>query len=92
MGFWIGLFVYVTLPSHLANFQQGSCERGNNVVKYFFALPLLLFVDMVAWKQCLAALPFVLSIIAWVVAIIIRRREIWPQGGGYSPRFLRNVW
>ena len=91
MCFWIGLFVYVALPSHLANFQQQSCEQGSHVVKYFFALPLLIFVDMPVWNQCLAALPFLLTIIAWVVAIVVQRREIWPHGG-YNPRLLKNVW
>jgi len=91
MGFWIGLFIYVTLPSHLSSFQQESCEQGNNVVKYFFALPLLLFVDMPVWSQVLAASPFLFTIIAWVVAIVLRRQEIWPQGKSYRPHFL-DVW
>jgi hypothetical protein len=91
MGFWIGMFIYVTLPSNLSNFQQEDCEQNNNGIKFFFALPLLIFVDRPTWMQFLGALPFLLTAIAWVVAILLRRREIWPPGEVYRPRPI-TVW
>jgi hypothetical protein len=91
MGFWIALFIYLTLPSHVSDFQQESCEENNHVVKFFFALPLVIFVDMPAWIQGLAALPFLLTTLAWFVGILLRRREIWPEGDLFRPRF-RTVW
>jgi len=37
------------------------------------------------------AVPLSLMIVAWAAAIILKRREIWPPGQPYRPRFIK-VW
>ncbi|KAF8517396.1 hypothetical protein BU17DRAFT_91843 [Hysterangium stoloniferum] len=82
---WIGLNVYILLPPHLSDFQQEACERNNRVVEHFLFLPVLIVVDMPHWAQCLAVLPFVLTVVTWITVILIKRRKIWPKGEAFTP-------
>ncbi|KAF8517395.1 hypothetical protein BU17DRAFT_91842 [Hysterangium stoloniferum] len=82
---WIGLNVYILLPSHLSDFQQEACEKHNRVVEHFLFLPVLIVVDLPRWAQCLAVLPFVLTVVTWITVILIKRRKIWPKGEAFTP-------
>lgn len=65
-----------------------------SVVQYFLFMPIVFVLGLAQVSKLGAAIvtmPIQLVIAAWVVAILRRRREIWPQGKGYSPRF-RTVW
>ncbi|KAF8574313.1 hypothetical protein K439DRAFT_1642290 [Ramaria rubella] len=91
LAIWFALWIYIVLPSHLSDFQQESCEPHSHIVKYFYALPLLIVIDMPTWSQCLTAIPIPLTMLAWIVVIIMRRHEIWPRGEVFRPRF-RTIW
>jgi len=95
LGIWIALFIYILMPSH-ANFYQRSCENafeGINalILRYFYALPILLFIDASTEGKWLGSSPLLLTTLAWTIAIILQRKNIWPTGERYRPRF-RKVW
>ena len=92
---WIALAIYIILPNHLSNFTQISCDQQTQqvLIKYFFFLPIVLFVSgfspLVQW---VLSLPIQLAIFSWIIAIWLRRRQIWPRGEKYSPRFWTVWW
>ncbi|KIJ50525.1 hypothetical protein M422DRAFT_44327 [Sphaerobolus stellatus SS14] len=90
LAIWLVLVVYILRPSS-SRFNQASCEHEYSklVFKGFFFLPLLVFTQIyhnpsthdIADKLIfLAALPFGLVIISWIIAILLRRKDIWPKG------------
>jgi hypothetical protein len=92
---WIAILVYAYLPRHYTKFAQDSCRWDSVAEAFFLGSPLIfpialasakLYGDLVAFL----ALP-VIVIIAWVFAIVRKRKEIWPPGEPYRPRFGR-VW
>ncbi|KAF8523249.1 hypothetical protein JB92DRAFT_1624088 [Gautieria morchelliformis] len=92
---WIGLTVYIMLPSHLSHFVQVDCERkaGAQLVPDFYFLHVVLFRNAQLsgpWKWTMIS-PVPLAVVSWIIAIWRRRREIWSPGKQYSPRFWR-VW
>lgn len=91
---WIGLVVYIMLPTHLSYFTQFSCDQQDDsgLIKYFFFLPIVLFANhFTLVRQWIVTLPIQIAIIAWTIAILLRRSEIWPKGKRHSPRFWK-VW
>ncbi|KIJ23310.1 hypothetical protein M422DRAFT_56880 [Sphaerobolus stellatus SS14] len=80
MAIWVGLLIYVILPASISVFDQEECETGNYVVENFFFLPILIFKDQHRWAQVLMGLPVILTTIVWMIALVLRRDEIW-QGG-----------
>lgn len=81
MGFWCCGLVYILLPSHLWNFQQQACEHDNHVVNDFYFIPILIFRAFPLWAEILSLAPFVLVGIAWVVALLRKRKQIFPKEG-----------
>jgi len=63
--------------------------------RYFFFLPILIIIatgyTFGVWVPVLLTLPVQLTAVAWAVAVLRRRRDIWPQGERYTPRF-KAVW
>jgi hypothetical protein len=99
LGLWIALAAYTLLPTHLSRFSQRSCAHspvftGVDIAKDFFLLPVILFIvlgSLSPWVPVIVLLPVQLTIVAWVVCIVRRRKDIWPRGERYRPRF-RAVW
>jgi len=64
------------------------------VIQYFLFMPLVFFwaiVEVSKWGAVIVTIPIQLAVASSVVAILRRRRDIWPRGQGYSPRFA-TVW
>lgn len=97
IGAWIAILVYAYLPSSHTKFAQEAC-RGSSVAEGFFlGAPFIYAYALVTVGPAGILLLFlflmipILIAIAWVVAIIRRRKEIWPPGKPWRPRFGK-VW
>ncbi|KIJ44593.1 hypothetical protein M422DRAFT_30294 [Sphaerobolus stellatus SS14] len=77
MAIWLGLLICVILPASISVFDQEECKTGNYVVENFFFLPILIFKDQPRWAQVLMGLPVILTTIVWMIALVLRRDEIW---------------
>lgn len=97
MGVWVAILIYAYLPHHLTKFSQDTC-RGSSIAEGVFLGAPFIF----AWALAqlgptgvfvlflFLTIPIVVAI-AWVVAIVRRRKEIWPPGQPWKPRFGK-VW
>ena len=92
---WLAIFIYTYLPRAQERFAQASC-KGRSVMEFFFLI--VPFVYLVALSSVhyiypivLFLLPVVSMIVAWIIAIYLRRKEIWPPGEPYRPRFVK-LW
>lgn len=97
VGVWIAILVYAYLPHHLTKFSQDACRKTSVAEVFFLGAPFI-FVWAAATTPGAAGI-FVLLIIApvlviaaWVFAIIYKRKEIWPPGERYRPRFGKVWW
>lgn len=75
----MGLLTYVTLPSQISAFDQEECERGNALINYFYFLPIIIFKTQPLWFGIIIGIPFGLTAIGWIVALILKRKEIWAK-------------
>jgi len=91
MLMWISLLAYILLPSSISDFGQEDCEQGNEVVLRFYFLPILIFMNSPLWIELLIAFPFFLTALAWLIALWLRRREIWPRQEPWRPN-PRRAW
>jgi len=92
---WLGLFIFVYLPKGVDRFAQASC-KNTSVIESFFLIVPLLFMGVGAtagliYPVVLFTLIMLSMIVTWIVAIYLRRKEIWPPGEPYRPRFVK-VW
>ena len=90
---WLGLFIYAYLPKGIHRFAQHSCT-GHTVIEYFFLIVPVVFMYIEItqiFPVLLFSLPILSMIAAWIIAIYLRRKEIWPPGEPYRPRFVK-VW
>ena len=88
---WISIVVYTLLGSEHNRFTQRSCDTRTMQEIFFLVVlnprtlgPEWLFIS--PW--------FILTIIAafsWFVSIVLARKEIWPPGERYRPKFV-TVW
>ncbi|KIJ50521.1 hypothetical protein M422DRAFT_245142 [Sphaerobolus stellatus SS14] len=101
---WITLVIYILVPD-TQHFSQRSCQIQYNplIFKGFFFLPLvvlhLLFktqdhivTEIAGFLLFLALLPVAITILAWVVAIVRSREEIWPIWPVRQPHRVYNIW
>ena len=92
---WLAIFIFAYLPNANERFSQASCKGRSVMESFYLIVPFIYmqaFVELgIAFPVVLFVLPIVLLIIAWIVAIFLRRKEIWPPGEPYRPRFLK-VW
>lgn len=94
---WIAILVYAYLPQGHTKFSQDTC-RGSSLAELVFLLaPIVAAVGLALNGAAgifvlfmVLAIP-IFIVIAWIVAIIRRRKEIWPPGKPYRPRFAK-VW
>ncbi|KIJ50526.1 hypothetical protein M422DRAFT_27192 [Sphaerobolus stellatus SS14] len=102
-GIWIALIIYILVPN-TEHFAQRSCEKtySSLVFRGFWFLPLviirLLLTDPDSDAKAaggfilfLFLLPVVVTVLAWIFAIVRRHKEIWPVGQPYRPR-IYTVW
>jgi len=92
---WVAILIYAYLPSNGERFAQASC-KGRSVMDAFYLIVPFLYIWAfahagVAYPAVLFTLPFLVMIAAWTVAILRRKKEIWPPGEPYRPRFIK-VW
>ena len=88
---WIAIVVYTSLESTKDNFTQKSCLSGTvqevslrGVLNPGEIGLLWFFLNPGIFLGIIAAL-------SWFVAIALRRKEIWPSGERYRPKFV-TVW
>jgi hypothetical protein len=93
LGLWLTLVVFVyTSPAR--RFAQPTCTRTvwDVLIQLFYASGAVFILMGFKYAPPIAvilALPFVGTALAWVVAIVLQRRQIWEAE--YSFRFWR-VW
>ena len=94
---WGGLVVYIIWPSNIPHFAQLSWERYGQqndqiMIKHFYFSPIVLIVKAnTSFGRLILTPPIQSTALVLFIAILRRRREIWPRGEKYSPRFYR-VW
>ena len=87
---WIGLTVYSFLPQNASHFAQSSCKPQPQLLNFFLITPISVGImkgDQKPWLGPLVAAPLFLIILAWVVAILLKRHIIWPRGEPYRFNF-----
>lgn len=92
---WLAIFIYAYLPKNGDRFAQASC-KGRSVMDTFYLIVPLVYIVVfgqfgIVYPVVLFVLPIVAMIVTWVTAILLRRKEIWPPGEPYRPRFVK-VW
>ncbi|KAI0071526.1 hypothetical protein K474DRAFT_608040 [Panus rudis PR-1116 ss-1] len=83
---WVGVLIYVLLPTRISNFSQDSCEEMMNINGLFIAPILLLgaLIRLSPGPAIIIIVPVCLTVISWVVALILKRKTIWPPGEKWS--------
>ena len=95
VGVWIAILIYAYLPDNRAKFAQDSC-RGSTIAEgIFLGAPFVFAWALAATGSAGVLVLFlmipILVVVAWIAVIIRRRKEIWPPGEPYRPRFGK-VW
>jgi hypothetical protein len=80
-GIWIAIVVYTSLNSTKGRFAQASCITLT--AQEMFALQGTLVVPPIG-VAAIAAL-------SWAFSVVLARKEIWPPGERYRPKFI-TVW
>ena len=94
---WIPILVDIYLPHSFTMFSQESCRGQSYAERWFLGTPLILGFTLAAdgpggvWVLLMFLAIPILVAIAWIVAIGLKRREIWPPGQPHKPRFGK-VW
>ena len=92
---WIAILVYAYLPDKYSKFAQDSC-RGSTIAEgVFLGAPFIFAWALAVTGSAGVLVAFlmipILVVVAWIAVIIRRRKEIWPPGKPYRPRFGK-VW
>jgi hypothetical protein len=90
---WLGIFIYAYLPKGVDHFAQASCKGRTVTESFYLIVPFLYLIAYASdgYPVVFFALPVILMIAAWVVAILRKKTEIWPPGEPYRLRFVK-VW
>jgi len=80
-GMWISIAIYTSLKSTRARFTQGSCRTKT-------AQEVLVLQGLVGAPSVVIS---VVAMISWIISIVLARKEIWPPGERYRPKF-STVW
>lgn len=97
LGVWTVILVYAYLPQQHTKFAQDACKGSSVAESGFLGTPIIFLVVLAesGGVGVLALFIFlmvpIVIVIAWVVAIVLRRKEIWPPGQPWRPRFGK-VW
>jgi hypothetical protein len=80
-GIWIAIVIYTSLKSTQSRFTQGSCR-------------IITAQEVFALRGLIGSPPVIITAIAvlsWAFSIVLARKEIWPPGERYRPKFT-TVW
>jgi len=81
-GVWISIVVYTSLASTRRHFTQGSCETVTAQEIMLGSLGLNYFPSIITVP---------ITVILWFISILLARKEIWPPGERFRPKFT-TVW
>ena len=95
MSVWTAILVYAYLPQKYTKFSQASCHRTSAAEDFFLGAPIFYALFLMDLRGPVASFLILLIltciIIAWIIAIIRERKEIWPSDQPWRPRFCK-VW
>ena len=95
VGIWIAILVYAYLPERYTKFAQDSCRGSTIAESFFLGAPFVFAYILPVEGRAGVLVAFlmipILVIVTWVIIIVRRRKEIWPPGEPYRPRFGK-VW
>jgi hypothetical protein len=95
VGIWIAILVYAYLPEKHTKFAQDSCRGSSIAESVFLGAPFVFAWALAVTGSAGVLVAFlmipILIVVAWIAAIIRRRKEIWLPGQPYKPRFGK-VW
>ena len=80
-GIWISIVIYISLGSTKGHFTQESCST-------ITARGVLEIGGVINAPSVVIA---VIAALSWFVSIMLVRKEIWPPGERYRPKFV-TVW
>ena len=80
-GIWISIVIYTSLKSTRGRFTQGSCRT-------LTAQEILGLRGLIGPGSVITS---AVAVISWAVSIVLARKEIWPPGERYRPKFSA-VW
>ncbi|KAJ7451635.1 hypothetical protein FB451DRAFT_1409723 [Mycena latifolia] len=86
---WIAVLVFAALPNGAWHFQQRACDEiiaQGEVIRIFF-LPFIVYFTVNPWSSAAVSVVF---IGAWLLAIVLQRKEIWKKGNKRIP--WRRIW
>ena len=78
---WVAISVYSYLPDRFTNFTQTSCKRRPILANFFLLTPVtvgIYSIKAMPWLVIVVILPFAMLASAWIIAIFLRRKDIWP--------------
>ena len=85
---WLGILIFAYLPKDENRFAQASC-KGRSVMDFFYLFVPFLYIGVYTHPAVIFAIPFVMAIASWAIAISLRKKDIWPPGEPYRPRFIK---
>ena len=91
---WIALLIFSTVISDRGHFAQRSCDDLYGSMGAVYVIPLVFFheaFEIVPAIGVLMIMPLVTTALAWVIALILQRKTIWPSGARWTPHFGR-MW
>ena len=80
-GIWTTIVIYTPLDSTRNRFTQGCC-------KIVTAQEMLGLQGLISVPSIVIA---AIALILWVISIVLAKKEIWPPGERYRPKFA-TVW
>ena len=92
---WLAIFIYTYLPKGIDRFAQASC-KGRSVMEFFYLIVPFIYIAVytdagIVYPLIIFLVPVLSLVVAWIIAIYLRREDIWPPGEPYRPRFVK-VW
>jgi hypothetical protein len=87
---WIALTIYTFLPQNAQRFAQSSCKPQPPLLNFFLITPISVGImkgDQKPWLGPVVATPLFFLVLAWVIAILLKRHIIWPRGEPYRFNF-----
>ncbi|KAF9788064.1 hypothetical protein BJ322DRAFT_1046832 [Thelephora terrestris] len=91
---WIAFTIYPYLQRNASHFAQTSCRTQPLLLSFFLLTPISVGImerHRFPWLGPVIAGPFLLIVLAWVIAIIRKRRIIWPSREPYRFNFWKTL-
>ncbi|KAF9781383.1 hypothetical protein BJ322DRAFT_1112078 [Thelephora terrestris] len=94
---WVAILVYAYLPQSHTKFAQDTCRGSSAAEAVFLLAPIVIVIAAASQGPTGIFLAFlfllvpILIVVSWTIAIVRKRKEIWPPGEPYRPKFGK-VW